>query len=79
MWVKISDEDGGIYAQEAPNPIAVVTMSELEERVFWLNSQIKVATPEELQVAWDAYHGNSMFKEELEKLMIFINELKAIE
>jgi hypothetical protein len=75
-WIKI-DED--LYCLPAdPDPREVIKLSELEARVAWLNENIKTATPEELQLAWDAYNGNSAFKQELEKLTILINELKAL-
>ena len=75
-WIKIDNDTFALPAD--PDPREVIKLSELEARVAWLNENIKTATLEELQLAWDAYNGNSAFKQELEKLTILINELKAL-
>lgn len=75
-YIKIDSDTFAVPAD--PDPKEVIKLSELEARVLWLNENIKTATPEELQLAWDAYNGNSAFKEELEKLTLIINELKAL-
>ena len=40
-WIKISDDDGGIYAREAePDPAEVVSVAELEAEIAQWDEQI---------------------------------------
>lgn len=43
-WIKISDEDGGVYALEPdPDPAAVVSVAEIEAEIKELQERIKAA------------------------------------
>lgn len=40
-WIKVSDENGGVYAREAePDPAEIVVMADLEAQITALDAQI---------------------------------------
>lgn len=43
-WIKISDEDGGVYALEPdPDPAVIVSVEEIEAEIAELQERIKAA------------------------------------
>ncbi len=79
-WIKISEDNGGTYAREAsPDPAEILSISELEERINWLNSQgVKDSPDQETLDFWNSYKGLSPFISEKEKLENLLNELKEL-
>lgn len=43
-WIKISDEDGGVYAREPePDPVEVITIADIEAEIAELRERIRAA------------------------------------
>lgn len=73
-WIKVAE---GIFARK-PNLDSpeIINIKDIENRINWLNEQIKTPKDlEQLQAFWDAYYGNSPYKQELEKLQELLNIL----
>ena len=72
MWIKISEDDGGIFALEGtPDPQKVVSVDELNAEIVELNSQLVIvnAEPDEILMPNDEkFHQLQMI--EIQKLEI---------
>ncbi|MBW6469622.1 MAG: hypothetical protein K0A90_00190 [Methanosarcinaceae archaeon] len=79
VWIKISDDNGGVYAKSAnPDPINVVSIDELNEQLTELNNQLAVVNqePDEIMVLNDSKIGRQIqLKQQKDEIIFLLGEL----
>ena len=76
-YIKIDDDTFGLIAD--PNPTEIVKLSDLSQRIDYLDQKINMPTDEELREAYVAQNSLSFLQEELNTLQELKASLEAIE